>query len=349
MTKPLRGIIWDPTYACPYRCIHCYSESGRRPARQRSEEEMRRIIDAFLSVGPHSISIAGGEPLVLKNLPDLVSQVTAAGVAVSINTSGWGMTAELAGRLLSAGASVRVSLDASTPETNDRIRGRAGAFEVATRALQILSKELMSLGSVARRPGFAIDATIIRSNVSDVEAMARLIPVRFPGIQEIYFNAAAPSGLASEADFANRELLTDEQARWLCSSQTLSRLRRLVPKGVDVWASDNSAFRMRPEDFSDGTAADELIHVEPDGGVHLLAAYEGIAGNVLEEPLIDIWARVQRAHEDPFVRSVLSGVETRVEWARAARAISWHFAPAREQARLAARLSPLPSGGQAET
>ena len=33
-------VLWEITYACPLRCTHCYTESGRRPSRQLSLDQM---------------------------------------------------------------------------------------------------------------------------------------------------------------------------------------------------------------------------------------------------------------------------------------------------------------------
>ncbi|MCZ0982320.1 cytochrome P450 [Streptomyces diastatochromogenes] len=55
-------VLWDITYACPLRCTHCYSESGRRPARRLSGEDMLRAADAILALGTEGVCLAGANP-----------------------------------------------------------------------------------------------------------------------------------------------------------------------------------------------------------------------------------------------------------------------------------------------
>lgn len=50
MIAPPPDVVWDITYACPLRCTHCYSESGRRPARQLSRAELIRVADALIAL-----------------------------------------------------------------------------------------------------------------------------------------------------------------------------------------------------------------------------------------------------------------------------------------------------------
>ncbi len=38
-------VNWDLTYACPLRCIHCYSESGRRPSHPFVVERLLPVLN----------------------------------------------------------------------------------------------------------------------------------------------------------------------------------------------------------------------------------------------------------------------------------------------------------------
>jgi MoaA/NifB/PqqE/SkfB family radical SAM enzyme len=75
--RPLE-IIWDITYACPLRCFHCYSESGRRPSRQLSPQDMLRLADRIIAMRPYGISLAGGEPLLVGGVFEVAERMPAA-------------------------------------------------------------------------------------------------------------------------------------------------------------------------------------------------------------------------------------------------------------------------------
>src|SRR5258708_25282306 len=83
-------IVWDITYACPLRCVHCYSESGRRPTRQLSFDDLHRVTGALISVNPVGIVLSGGEPLLVKGIFSVAERMRNAGVKVILYTGGWG-------------------------------------------------------------------------------------------------------------------------------------------------------------------------------------------------------------------------------------------------------------------
>jgi sulfatase maturation enzyme AslB (radical SAM superfamily) len=132
------NVIWDVTYACPLRCTHCYSESGRRAAKQLGHDDMLRVADAIIALRPDGVALAGGEPLLVPNIFEIAERFSRAELPVVIYTGGWlPLTPEKAEAMPRAFSQVTVSVDGATPEVNDRIRGRVGAFE---RAMDTLSR-----------------------------------------------------------------------------------------------------------------------------------------------------------------------------------------------------------------
>jgi len=93
ITQNPNVVIWDVTFACPLRCSHCYTESGRRSARNLSHDEMLRVADAIISLQPQMITLCGGEPLTIKQIVDVARHFTEAGVNVFLYTSGWALPA----------------------------------------------------------------------------------------------------------------------------------------------------------------------------------------------------------------------------------------------------------------
>ncbi|MGA4837872.1 radical SAM protein [Streptomyces sp. G45] len=143
-------VVWDTTYACPLRCSHCYSESGRRPSRQLGPQDMLRVADALIALRPRVVALSGGEPLVVRGLFEVADRLRAAGVNLSINTSGWVMTRALAERLADRFDEVIVSLDGATAEVHDRIRGRQGSFGRVLAALAVLDEVCGERGAAGR-------------------------------------------------------------------------------------------------------------------------------------------------------------------------------------------------------
>ncbi|MEU5052815.1 radical SAM protein [Streptomyces sp. NPDC021096] len=318
-------VVWDTTYACPLRCSHCYSESGRRAPRQLSHEDMLRVTDALISLNPRVVALSGGEPLLVKGIFEVAGRLSRAGIKTAVYTSGWIMEPWMATELAKVFDEVIVSLDGATAQVHDRIRGRRGSFDRALSALTLLDGVARERRRLRQSPlWFGIDCVVVRSNFPQLEEFCTAIAPRFGELRSLTFNAAVPEGLASRPEFGHFELLDDEQVRQLTSERQHARLQGLAPEGVKIFATDNQNLVMRPDRFASGV--DSLVmQIEPDGAVRALPVYEGTVGNILDESPLDLWYRGVSRLRDPFVVETLSAVRTMQDWAEAVRRMDYHF------------------------
>jgi MoaA/NifB/PqqE/SkfB family radical SAM enzyme len=332
------------TYACPLRCTHCYTESGRQPSRQLGHADMLRVADALVALEPRGVAFAGGEPLLVKGLVEIAERISRAGIPVALYTGGWPMRPAMVDDLMRVFARINVSVDGATAEVHDRIRGRAGSFERAMNSLALLDE------AAARRaakgepvPPFGIDCVVVRSNVDRLDEFCAEVAPRFPRMGFLWFGAAVPSGLASRVGFAEHELLTDVQLRRLASKERVHHLRSLAPSSVAVATSDNLALQMHPDMVARGHYLCAL-QVEPDGEVRAMPIYEGTVGNLLTDAPDVLWRRAVARWRDPFVVETLRPVRTMAQWAEATRRIDRRFGSAAVRARIERRpeFEPLP-------
>jgi MoaA/NifB/PqqE/SkfB family radical SAM enzyme len=347
-----RGINWDVTYACPLRCTHCYSESGRRASRQLSREGMFRVADALISLRPMSIQFSGGEPLLVKDLFQVAERISQAGIQLALYTSGWLLERNMLPDLLRLFSRIHISVDGTTAKVHDSIRARPGSFERALHALALLDEAAREERQRSGRAvNFGIDCVVMRSNFSQLEEFCTAIAPRFPELKFIFLGAAVPSGLANRPGYTEHELLSDEQLRLLESPDYTRSLKALAPDSLQVHTSTGLALQMHPELVASGQAITHLMHVEPDGAVRGMAIYEGTVGNLLEESPQVLWERARSRHAHPFVVETLSSVRTMKDWAEAARRIDAHFGSEEVRARIARRpeyppRTDLPTGAR---
>jgi pyruvate-formate lyase-activating enzyme len=335
-------VQWEITYACPLRCSHCYSESGVRPSRQLPREELFRLTDVLCAMKPRVVHVSGGEPVLIKELPEVARRLRAAGISVVLTTSGFGVDEERARALAGAFHSIHVSVDGADEPTHDRIRGRAGSFAAATAALAHLDQ----LSQARRRERgaplrFGIDFVVLRSTFDQLRRLLTDVASRFGELEYVIFNAVVPLGLASREGY-DRELLTDEQLGAIRDPGFAESLQALAPPGVLVELRDNVDLQLHPDLVAEGAAwtLDRLV-VEPDGQVRALGAYEGQVGSLLDEPVDVLWQRALARRADPLVVETLSQVRTSSDWAAAARTLDVAFASPRELVRIRNR-KPYP-------
>lgn len=109
------------TDRCNFRCRYCMPEEGLQwldKASLLSYEEIQRLARIFVAHGVKQIRLTGGEPLLRRDLPELVAQLNALpGLEkLAITTNGTRLP-ELAERLHAAGLkSYNVSLDSLDPQ-----------------------------------------------------------------------------------------------------------------------------------------------------------------------------------------------------------------------------------------
>lgn len=139
----LRGPIewsWDVTNECVACCLHCFNRSGVLERDELTDDEMVGVAHQIAGMKPLGICFCGGEPtLRLPVVLALARILHAAGTTPNMVTNGQLMTPRAAREIHAAGIQmVQVSLDGSSSESHDRLRGRPGAFENAVEAIRTL-------------------------------------------------------------------------------------------------------------------------------------------------------------------------------------------------------------------
>lgn len=158
---------WQVTYRCNFRCRFCHywhDPMGRadEPPPAAYAEGARKLA----TFGSLLLSLAGGEPLLRTDLPEIVAAVGEHHFPF-VTTNGWFVTPEVARDLMRAGAwGVSVSIDYASPDRHDARRGIDGAWEQAWRAV-----ELLSAARVHRFQRVNVIAVLMDDNVGDMERL----------------------------------------------------------------------------------------------------------------------------------------------------------------------------------
>lgn len=161
-------ISWNLTRRCNLACGHCYLDAVQRK-RDTGDElslaEVASVIDQVAELAPGAMLVlTGGEPLLRRDLDDIVEHAAGHGLMPVIGSNGILLGTERAARLRRAGAAgVGISLDSSTPEFHDRLRGQAGAWQGAMNGMR-----------AARAAGLGVlmQTTLFEENRHDLAAFA---------------------------------------------------------------------------------------------------------------------------------------------------------------------------------
>jgi MoaA/NifB/PqqE/SkfB family radical SAM enzyme len=132
---------WQVTYRCNFRCRFCgywNDPLGAQP--EPDVEQYARGARKLARYGSLMVSLAGGEPMLREDLPDIVREIGRYHFPF-MTTNGWFVTEESARAIMEAGLwGVSISIDYADAKTHDAKRGMPGAYEQAWRAVELFSK-----------------------------------------------------------------------------------------------------------------------------------------------------------------------------------------------------------------
>jgi cyclic pyranopterin phosphate synthase len=166
MIGDLRVSVTD---RCNLRCRYCMPAEGLDWAprdHQLTFAEIEHIVSLFAGLGVRTVRLTGGEPLVRKNLDELVARLSAIDAIeeISLTTNGILLADQIDGLVAAGLDRVNVSLDALTPERYKQITRRSG-----------LERVIAGLNALERYPQLGQ----IKVNVVAVRGMSGLELIEF--------------------------------------------------------------------------------------------------------------------------------------------------------------------------
>ncbi|MBF8285634.1 MAG: Radical SAM/SPASM protein [Anaerolineales bacterium] len=162
-------IAWEVTRACAFACVHCRADAQHtRDPRELTTEEGHRLLDRFKAFGSPIVVFTGGDPMMRRDLFDLIRYATDLGLRASLTPTATALpTVERLKKAMEAGVRrIALSLDAPSPEVHDAFRQVPGSWE---RTMQIL-RNAQSIGLSAQ-----INTTVTRHNVHLLPEMVKFV------------------------------------------------------------------------------------------------------------------------------------------------------------------------------
>lgn len=251
------------TYRCQCNCRHCGMALYKR-AREKelSTREVLGLIKGLSRRKIKGVYFFGGEPLLRKDILELISQASQRKLYTVLDTNGYLLNQAMAKNLKRAGLdSIEVSIDSPYPEVHNQLRKKEGVFERAVKGIKFcLNEKIRCLIST-----YATKENLKNGDLKKVISLGEKL-----GVSRIRILPPILSGkwLCSE------EINLDYQAR-----QILDSLRR----SSFVHLEDGSCKSMRKR----------LIYISPYGEVQPCPYVPFYFGNIRTEPLekilIKLW------------------------------------------------------------
>jgi MoaA/NifB/PqqE/SkfB family radical SAM enzyme len=283
--RPFQLLV-QVTNRCNMTCDFCdFWPNGVTPREELSVGDYERLVAQLDRLGTMFISVEGGEPLVRKDIVDVLRVLSRRHVTC-LYTNGWFVTPELARAIFDAGLTqVGVSIDYADPAAHDRRRGIAGATERAWRAVASLRDAAPFGGRQVH-----VMTVLMDDNRSELEPLLQqseaarvghwITLVSVSGYRRGK-GGALPAGPQSDALLALRRRYPH------------FRVFRDYLAGIDAFTGGATG------ELPACRAGEQTFNIDHVGGVSpCIERIDWRAGNVRDEPLETILARM---HGDPRV------------------------------------------------
>ena len=116
------------TNACNLKCKHCFMLSGNKLENELTLGDWMKVLTSFKENGGEFVTFSGGEPLMFKNFPQIISHAHDLGLKSTVLSNGLLWSDKLIHELAPFIDEIQFSLDGVDEETNSMVRG-SGHFE----------------------------------------------------------------------------------------------------------------------------------------------------------------------------------------------------------------------------
>ena len=272
------------TQRCNSKCYYCDIWKWQNFIPDPTIEELKRIFSSLSNLGVKVVSLSGGEPLLRKDIEEVISIVKSYNMRAQIVTNGILLSKEKIIKLVKSGLDcVTLSLDTTDPEIYQKLRGVP--FKIAERALELLiySKEENPHMDVA------ISCVINRYNIGKLVFLVKKITDIGKG--KILINFQSYERVPGRV---NDDLIPNpEMYPVLCKE--IKKLIKMKKQGFSItnsptflrWIPDFLIYNKMPNKFR-CSAGYTGVHIWADLNLRPCSQFQPIA-DLRKEALEDVW------------------------------------------------------------
>ncbi|MBF0217385.1 MAG: radical SAM protein [Candidatus Omnitrophica bacterium] len=279
----LKLIAWELTRSCNLACSHCRASSGHGPyLNELTTEECFRFIDEVISFAKPVMILTGGEPLMRKDLFEIIAYGKKKGLIMVMAPNGTLLDEDNIKKIIESGIKrISVSLDGPDAATHDDLRQVPGAFNGAIRGITKAKEQGLE---------FQVNTTVTKRNIGTLPAIMDL--AKELGAKAHHIFLLVPTGRGKEME--KDELTPEEYEETL---KYLSRKKKEAIMDIKVTCAPHfnrillndhaqSAASLKGRGCMGGTGFCFVSHV---GEVQPCGYLELKCGNIREKAFKDIW------------------------------------------------------------
>lgn len=267
------------TYRCTCKCAFCerWKVGPAKASEEMTTEQIKALIADAKKVGVRYLGLTGGEAFLRPDIFEIGRFARSLGVNVTVASNGTLINEKNIDEIARSFDSVAISVDGFRPETHDALRGIAGVYDKALRAIELLK---------GRGLPVTVNMVINNQNFKEIDSYVEFFSKKGVHIQLTPVHDYAVSFLKVNENIKNFDLdaFNKEWARLSTKYPFLSRgFYQHVPTFLATPKSLLKAYSC--------FAGSAVFFVNPYGEVFPCEFLRAKMGNLKQESLSVIWRR----------------------------------------------------------
>lgn len=286
----ITSVMFELTYNCSEKCIHCYNEGAARNDEEKSErgereeltfDDYKRLIDDLYEQGLIKVCLTGGDPFSKPFAWEIIDYLYNKGVAFDVFTNGQRIVNHVQRLADYYPRLVGISIYSGIAEVHDYITRIHGSWE---RSMSVV-RQLSELGTPLN-----LKCCVMQPNVKSYYLVADIAKQygAFP-----QFEISLTDSIEGDRCVSKYLRMTKEQLEIVLRDDN-------IPLYVGVEAP-NYGGQPKPMNDSPCGAGEHSLCITPEGNVIPCCAFHTLFGNVKEHGILDV---IQQSEELKYWNSL---------------------------------------------
>jgi len=189
-------IVWfEFTRKCNLTCTHCYVDAGREREGELSTVEARSALEDMKRLGVFSLVLAGGEPYLRKDFPELLTYAAEElDIITAVVTNGSYLTPQILERVPRRNCRITLSVDGLT--AHNKTRGGHSTFELMKQKLHLMKQMEIPC---------SVSTVISKANIHELEKLLHWCMEEDIIFRTVTFNPLGRGLLHLDTHFMDKE------------------------------------------------------------------------------------------------------------------------------------------------
>lgn len=271
------SVMFELTYRCSEKCIHCYNEGATRNDDETSTrgdreeltlDEYKKLIDDLYEQGLVKVCLTGGDPFSKSFAWELIDYLYNKSIAFDVFTNGQRIVNDVERLANYYPRLVGVSIYSGIPEVHDYITRINGSWE---RSLSVV-RQLSALGVPMN-----LKCCVMRPNVKSYYMVAD-IAKQYGAVPQ--FEISLTDSIEGDRCVSKYLRMTSEQLEIVLRDDNIA-----LYVGKEA---PNYGGQQKPMDENPCGAGDNSICITPEGNLIPCCAFHALFGNIKQQSISDI-------------------------------------------------------------